>query len=331
MTLEDILRDEIRRNTTLTDQSWTLFISTSITMLMFVTGLINSVLSFLTFQNEAPRKTGCGMYLLASSITSLLTISMLAVQLWFFIFVHISTTVSLSVIRGGCKSIEPLLKLFLYYDSWLNACVALDRTFNVSKGARFDKVWSRRFARWTIVCLPFCIMVSFVHDLCYRDLFIKPIENGQDNKIITDRLFWCVTRYPRFIQKYNTAILFLHLVAPFLANLFSAAFIIFATARRRSAARPTEAYREIVRLQLREHKQLLISPIILLILASPRLVIALSPGCANMSHNLWKYLFGYFMSFTPSVLMFVVFVLPSPLYRTELKKSLGRWQRRLHC
>ncbi|CAF3980977.1 unnamed protein product, partial [Adineta steineri] len=72
--LDDILRDEIRSNMTMTDQSILVKVNAAITMIMFIGGLINSILSLLTFQNKDLRQVGCGIYLLASSITSFLTI-----------------------------------------------------------------------------------------------------------------------------------------------------------------------------------------------------------------------------------------------------------------
>jgi hypothetical protein len=135
---------------------------------------------------------------------------------------------------------------------------------------------------------------------------------------------WCVTRYSLSVQNYNTFILFFHLVIPFIANLFSALFIIFGVARQRSAIQIGKNYKKHVVEQLHEHKQLIISPIILLILALPRLIISLLSVCMKASNNTWLYLSAYYISFTPSMLVFVVFVLPSVLYRKTFKESLNK-------
>ena len=82
MTLDDILHNELRRNITLSNQSVLVKTSVALTMIMFVGGLINSILSLITFQNVELRKVGCGMYLLVSSITSLLSISMFTIKLF---------------------------------------------------------------------------------------------------------------------------------------------------------------------------------------------------------------------------------------------------------
>jgi hypothetical protein len=107
-------------------------------------------------------------------------------------------------------------------------------------------------------------------------------------------------------------------------------FIIFGVARQRSVARTGQTYRKHVLEQLNEHKQLLISPIILLVLALPRLIISLLSGCVNASRNPWLYLLGYFISFSPSMLVFVIFVLPSKLYTKTFKKLLQSWRRKIH-
>ncbi|UJR06698.1 hypothetical protein I4U23_010984 [Adineta vaga] len=108
----------------------------------------------------------------------------------------------------------------------------------------------------------------------------------------------------------------------------SALFIIFGATRQRSKTQKDQKYKDHVRTQLIEHKQLIISPIVLLILSSPRLIIALLPGCIKISEKLWIYLSAYFISFTPSVLIFIIFVYPSEIYMKAFKQSLtiARWR-----
>jgi hypothetical protein len=279
---------------------------------------------------------------------------MFTVKFWFVVLTQMNTSVPLFVRQGGCVTIEPILKLFIYLDAWLNACIAVERSVNVSKGVHFDKEKSKRIARWIIILLPFCVMGSIIHEPLYRELFVyRPVENSiiknitqedntMENMIEEDKIMenmteestsensaWCMTRYSRSVQDYNTAILFFHLVAPFVANLVSALFIVFRTARRRTVARTRQTYGEHVHEQLSEHKQLVISPVILLVLSSPRLVIALLSGCMDVSRSPWLYLFFYFISFTPSMLVFSIFVLPSQLYRKKFIDSIRSWRRRI--
>jgi len=60
-----------------------------LSMIMFVIGFINGIFSLITFRNKELRKVGCGIYLLASSITSLLTITMFTIKFWFVVLIQL--------------------------------------------------------------------------------------------------------------------------------------------------------------------------------------------------------------------------------------------------
>ena len=303
---------------TMNEQSFSIKFSAVLAIIMFVGGLVNSILSLLTFQNKECRQFGCGMYLLASSLISFLTISMFIIKLWFVVLTQINDSTSLSVLRGGCGSLEVILKLCLYLDGWLNACVAVERAALVFKGVNFDKKKSRYYARRIIVRLPFCIIMTLMHELLYRRLLVYSPETAET----TERYISCVTHYSPAVQDYNIFILFFHLVAPFIANLCSALLIIFGVARQRSVAQTNQSFLEHVRQQFKEHKQLIISPLILLVLSVPRLIISLLPDGVKVSENLWLYLSAYFISFIPSMLIFLIFVVPSELYMKIFKQTL---------
>ena len=319
-TLEDILRYEIRPNATWAEQSVSIKVSAALTIIMFAVGLINNVVSIITFQSKDSRKVGCGMYLLALSITSLLALIMLTIKFWFVILTQINTNVNRSVLHGGCISIEPLLKLMLYTSNWLNACVAIERVVTLFKGVSFNQSKSKRIARWIILFLPAFIMGTIIHEPLYRDLF----DDKEEHRI------WCVPYYSHSVQVYNTFILVFHFAIPFSCNFLSGVFIIISAARHRSKARTERTYKQHLREQLKEHKQLLISPLILVVLSLPQAVISALPGCVKSSRNPSLYLSGYFISFIPSVIVFVIFVLPSDFYKKEFKNSLTKLRRRLH-
>ncbi|CAF1670891.1 unnamed protein product [Adineta ricciae] len=253
---------------------------------------------------------------------------MFAIKFWFVVITQMNTSIHLTVLEGGCKSIEILLKLFFYCDTWLNACVAVERAFNVYKGVNFNKEKSKYFARWIIFILPFCIMTTIIHEPLYRQIFHyderEKITDEWIEYFVIDRHTWCTTSYSQSIQDYNTAILFIHVLGPFMANLFSALFIIIQSARRRSEAQKKQTFQQHLREQWNEHKQLVISPFILLLLSTPRLIISLLSGCVDVFSHLWLYLSAYFISFSPSILVFIVFVIPSSSYRKVFKQTLFR-------
>ncbi|CAF1124644.1 unnamed protein product [Adineta steineri] len=81
-------------------------------------------------------------------------------------------------------------------------------------------------------------------------------------------------------------------------------------------------YQQLIK-QLKEHKQILISPILLVILSLPRLIISLLTACIKSSSKPLLYLIGYFISFLPSMLMMLfIFVLTSDLYFKQFKESI---------
>jgi len=338
LTMNDLLRDQIKRNISFLKQSSLIKSTAGITMMMFIIGLVNGICSLTTFQNKELRKVGCVLYLFASSITSLLTISMFTIKFWFVILLGMNSTVNLSLLRTDCVFISPVLKLCLYIDGWLNVCVAIERTVNVFKGVTFDKKLSKRIARWIIFILPILIVLNLIHEPLHHQLIEythqkykfedRNLTLTEDAEYEIEHNVMCVTHYSNSVQIYNTISLFAHLLVPFIVNVCSAVLIIVGTARQRSAARKKQPLKEHLIEQMKEHKQLLISPLILFLLALPRLIIALLSGCVDPSRNPWLYLSAYFISFTPPMLIFTVYVLPSELYMKTFKESMIRCRRR---
>jgi hypothetical protein len=141
------------------------------TIFLFIIGFINSILSIITFLRQQSQEVGCGIYLLASSITSLLTMILLTLKFFFLFFSHQDFDGQQNVLKGNCFGIEPLLKRFLYLDNWLNACVAIERTITVLQGITFNKNRSRKVAKWTTILLFFIIACLFIPQICHLHLF----------------------------------------------------------------------------------------------------------------------------------------------------------------
>jgi hypothetical protein len=284
-------------------------VSAAFTTIILVVGSINNALSFLTFQNREARRVGCGIYLLASSVTSLLTLFMLTIKFWFLVLTQTNASINRTVLRIGCIVIEPTLKLFLYIDGWLNACVTIERAIAVARGVNFDTKKSKHVARWIILFLPLIVASSIIHEPLYRQLF--------DDKEM--HMVWCVTRHSSAVQYYNILILLFHIFGPTVANLFSALFIVFGTILRRSRIHTEHTFIEQLRQQLRDHKQILISPIGLVLLSSPRLIISLLSGCVDVSRHTWFYLSGYFISFIPLISLYCLchsfWIIPTAVQR----------------
>ncbi|CAF3338231.1 unnamed protein product [Rotaria sp. Silwood2] len=318
LTLDDMLRYAILPNINFNDQSYLIKVSAILTMIMFIVGLLNSILCFITFYSQESRQVGCGIYIYASSITSALTIAMLTIKFWFVVISQINLSINRSILHIGYILLEPVLKLFLYMNNWLNACVAIERAVTVFKGINFDRTMSKSVARWMILLIPSLIIGTIIYESSRRDLF----DNHEEQRV------WCVTRHSESVKNFNIAILLFHFFTPFSANLLSAVFIIFAVAHQQAGIRTQHNYTRHLREQFYQHKHLIISQIVVVILSLPRFITSLFTGCVKESHNSWLYIFGYLISFVPSAIVFIVFVLPSELYRRQFKRSIKSLQQR---
>ncbi|CAF1192557.1 unnamed protein product [Adineta steineri] len=318
MTLDDLLRYEIRSNNTLNDQSLVIKLSAALIMIIFLIGTVNGLLSYLVFHDRDSRKVGCGIYLRFSSIISILVVSMLIIKFWFVTYTYIDQSVNRNIRLIGCILFEPMLRFFLYMSNWLNTCVGIERAIAVFRGISFNMKQSRRIARRTLWILPLIILGTMSYELIQRDLF----DDYEEQRV------WCVIRYSQSVQIYTTVVQYFHFVAPFSANLLATLFIILKLARQQALIRTHISYQQQLFNNFNEHKQLVIGPIVLVILLSPHFLISISSGCVKASRTPWLYIFGYFISFIPSSLIFVIFVLPSTFYKKQFKKVITTWRQR---
>ena len=113
-----------------------------------------------------------------------------------------------------------------------------------------------------------------------------------------------------------------HFLTPFSINLISAFFIIIKMYRQRSTVRKNQTYCQQLCKEFDKSKHLFISSCMLVVLALPRLIISFVSGCMRSTRNPWLFLTGYFVSFVPPLMIFVVFVLPSTVYKKEFDKMV---------
>jgi hypothetical protein len=116
----------------------------------------------------------------------------------------------------------------------------------------------------------------------------------------------------------------IHLLIPFIINFFSAVCIIKSIAHSRSIVRPEQSIQQHLKIQIQHHRRLLYAPCILILLSLPRLIISFINGCMRSSRESWLYLIGYFIAFIPSMLTFIVFILPSRNYKKEFDMMIQR-------
>ncbi|CAF4191250.1 unnamed protein product, partial [Adineta steineri] len=109
LTLDDLLRYEIRPHSTLNDQSLTVKLSAASTIIIFLIGLLNSFFGYLVFHNRNCRKVASGIYLRLSSIISTFVVSMLIIRFWFVTYTYMNPSINRKILQIGCLLFEPML------------------------------------------------------------------------------------------------------------------------------------------------------------------------------------------------------------------------------
>jgi hypothetical protein len=318
LSLDTMLGYHIIPDTVIEQQPRIIKIAMGTTMFMFISTLISSLFAVLTFQSQATRQSGCGYYLLSSAITSLATMTLFTLKFFLLLFSQMNYISNRTFLLVPCTSIDFLLRVFLSMDNWLNACVAIERVVTVIKGVSFNSNLSQRAVKWVVLLLILFTTSTTIQDPLHRRL----LDDYEDRRI------WCVVSYSLSLERINSFIILFHFIAPFVINVSSFVIIILAIVhRRKTRFSDSKAYRDHLRQQLYQHKHLIISPLLLTILALPRIIISLLPGCVKPTRNPWLFLVGYWCSYIPPMLIFPIFVLPSNLYRKALKDSFERWRR----
>ena len=317
-TLDEILGYEFQRNKSIFEQPLRVIVAATVLILIFVIGMINAIFAIITFCHPRAREVGCGLYLLASSITSLLTMLVMLLKFCFLFYTHQDHKHLSRFEHGNCFGIEPVLKVFLCLNNWLNACVAVDRTTPLLLGIHFNKKSSRKAALVVMGLLLVTIVGLFLPQFLRLHVFHDTAEERS----------WCVVRYKPWLARYTSTLIFIHYFAPLSINLLSILLVVLISAYQRSRIQINRTIWMHLRSQIKKHDHVLISSVVIISLTAPHFVISLILDCQKSSDRFWFYQIGYFLSFLPVALIFVIFVLPSPLYRDEFNHFLAFSRRR---
>ena len=328
LSLDAILAYHIRPHVPIKDQSHLIQISVIATSIITCVGLINGFLALITFKNKKPREVGCGYYLLGSSITTLLTMIMFTLKFWLLISIQIGYITNRSLMFFQCLSLDFLLRICLNMDQWLNACVAMERAVTALKGIDFNGTKSREAVKYTLAVLVIAIISTTVHDPIYRRLIDEKSNSEEGERT------WCIVSYPSRLRGFDSVVNMTHFLGPFIINLISGVIIIWRNARHRRHVQNRRRFLDLLLEQVRFHSHLLMAPFLIVLLAFPRLLIGIFANCMQSTKQSWLYLSGYFIAFTVPMLTFVLYVLPSRVYKNEFYKTVRhrriRWDARIH-
>ena len=315
LSLDAILGYHIHPKVSFTRQPHAVLISSIIALIIIFSGTINGVLSLITFKDKKIRESGCGFYLLCSSLITLLAMATFALKFLILLLSQMEVIIDRSFLKIQCSSLDFLLRFCLTMDQWLTACVAAERALATLKGVHFDQSKTKLAAKWIVLGLAVVTVLTTVQEPMYRRL------DDEDND--GEQRIWCISDYPSPIRVANLISTIFHLIIPFVSNLISAIIIITLSARRRATAQSRRTYTQLLSEQFQQHRNLLIGPTMLIAFAIPRLIISLASGCMRSTKDSWLFLLGYFVSLVPPLGTFVLFVLPSTLYKQAFRQAIS--------
>jgi hypothetical protein len=319
LSLDAILGYYIQPYTSILHQPSIIQVSATLTMIMFVIGIINGVLCIITFKVKILHEIGCGLYLICISIISLVTMTIFTLKFWLLVLSQMALITNRSFLHVQCIFMDFLLRVCLSMGQWLSVCLAIERIITAVQGAKFNKKKSKQAAKWVIFALTIFTTSSVIQEAIGRRL-IDDNDGGEQRT-------WCIITYSQELQLFNSIIHIFHVAVPCLINLISAFIIIIVVAKQRATVHNHQTYRKHLREQFQQHKHIFIAQCVLVILAIPRLVIAFTTGCMKSAHNPWLFLVGYLISFIPPLVTFIIFVLPSKMYKKEFIKSCEQYRK----
>ncbi|CAF1254239.1 unnamed protein product [Adineta steineri] len=174
ISLDALVGVEIRTGRLLSEQSILIKLSMIILTSMIVIGFVGNTLATVTFARKKSRKAGCGWYLLVTSMSNQCTLVVFALR---YIYLLVTQTVvwnnrTQSLIL--CQCLELGLAVLPNLSNWLSACVSVERTFTIARGALFNTSASVRTAKRLCIILPLIFTVMAIHEPMTRHLIEDP-------------------------------------------------------------------------------------------------------------------------------------------------------------
>jgi hypothetical protein len=146
---------------------------------------------------------------------------------------------------------------------------------------------------------------------------------------VDEQRTWCLVKYSPSINMFNSFITLFHFLIPFSINSLSMIIVLILTARSRSNVQRRLSFIQHCKLQFKERKHHLLATCALVFLALPRLILLFISGCMKSPRNSWLSLFAYFISFLPSMMTFIVYILTSKTYTEEFNTVVQRTIRQI--
>jgi hypothetical protein len=257
------------------------------------------------------RTKGIGLFLLVNSITSQLVLIFL-----FTLVVYLNLArqmiIKKEINSGLCKSLPYLMPSLYYVSLWLMAFVTVERALVVTLPTQFLLLRSPRSAIIAIL-----LTFAFVFGSNYIHINQHKLVNHPD-----DSYPWCINEIEPNQQYLIQYISLVHQIIPFLINFTAGLVIIITVSLSKASSHHLQARNTLIQ-QARKRIDLLLGPTMCFITQLPQLIILFLDIC---DYNLTSWfihfiMVAYYISFTPQISLFFLYLLPSTLYKEILFKE----------
>jgi hypothetical protein len=210
---------------TISQQSQVVQISVGIISIVAIFGIVLNILSISTFIQKETHEVGCGLYLLASSISGIFTTIILICKISLLLMGERS--------QASCSIVEFFLKWCPISCEWLNAGVAFERAIAVKRPTKYSRSKSKYIAKWMTPIILILVGCICMPEFFFRGLIIDHFDNRA----------WCVltinNEQPDLLAMYSTLNIFSFIV-PLLINLSSGIIIVLATLESKQTQHKTK-------------------------------------------------------------------------------------------
>ncbi|CAF1414436.1 unnamed protein product [Adineta steineri] len=277
---------------------------TCLVALLFIIGIFTNTCSLVTFKRPYSRTVTVGNYLYIVSIINQCALLFLLLK-----FIHILGGFTghdgLNLI--SCKIISYILFVLTRTTFWLLSWVTCDRLlmtiFPTSLLSRKPNI-----AIGISVATMIALSAMHIPDIIYTT-------------IAGDR---CIVNFDHpLISLYNRINTLLHYLGTFAIQTIAITLLIILIARSRAKVRgDNTSFGDVFKSMFNSKKELYVTPIIIVLSALPQTILSFSLSCTELS--IWQrhtLLIAYLFSYSPQILGFILFVLPSKAYQQELQKT----------
>lgn len=283
-------------------------------VVVFLIGGITNSASYVTFQRPKARQLTVANYLLVLSVLSQCSLFTLLIKVIEIVFLSSNSDLP-------CKLLAYLLSFTTRSFYWLTSWITVERVHVVL----FPFGILLKKPRWALLMSAVTLITiggAHVHEL----LFYISIKDP-DGKCV------CATTMLGKVSIYNRVTVLIHYLVPFCIQIVSITLLIVFAARSRSRATTrNSSILQLIREQLNSQKELYLTPTIIVLSGLPQTILSFSFACTTLSA--WQrhaLLIAYFLSYSPQLLGFILFVLPSSSYLHEFRQTALARTRLFRC